>query len=314
MRNTILIIGIYFFIAPLFSQTIINNGKIVQYTKLEPLIKKINGQKIKMVMADYKHNKVLVITQKNTFAFTKRQASDNGIIPPLPEIKQFQISSVLYRNVINIIDLADFDRKKERIGSDEGVIYFDENTAQLKVEIYIPDSITLYKINIETNDTLGVCKKEILKLPDNESINPEIGFGNIYGKLVTKELLKEQKEIKVPPGYELINTTVYFAGPGFRNVMVHSLQNKDLSPLRVLLDSCRNESAVILDNVIIKTPSGRLIRSKIPTIKVGIVAKPFDYSIPVIQFGIITQSRAEHNIFIRQKKFMCQMSINSLVH
>jgi len=253
-------------------------------------------------MVDNKNNRFLIITRKQTFTLTKRQAAEAGIIAALPEIKNFSIESPIYHGIINIIDLKDFDRAHEKIVSDDCSIYFYESSQEFRAETYIPDTVVFYKINIETSDTIGICKKEVLLLPDNETRQPEIGFGDINGKFVTADLLKQQKEIKITEGYTFINAHAYFAGTNFRNVHVQQLTSKSLAPLSSLIDSCADGSSIILDNVLIKTPSGKLMRSYIPVVQVGKYAKPFDLNIPEIQFGSLKAGRAESGRFKRQKK------------
>ncbi len=236
---------------------------------------------------------------------------------PVTKIKQFDIPSPIYRNVINIIQIPNFDWKKNKIISNEGVVYFDENTSQLKAEVYVPDSMTLYKVNLQTHDTIAVCKKETLKVPDSENIYPEISFGDINGKLVTKELLKQQAKIKLPPEYELINALIYVSDVPKNGVQLRDLKSSDLTSLSGLLDSLTDNSTIIIENAIVKMPSGKLIRPLIPVIKTGTVAQPFNFSKPRIQFGIVTQSRAQHLAFKEQKKIYLTEGyefIDAMVH
>jgi hypothetical protein len=272
------------------------------YLKIESLIKTYEGKKIKWVMADYKNNRFLIITKKETFTLTKKQAAESGIIAPLPEVKNFSIESPIYHGIINIIQLKNFDRTKEKIVSDDAGIYFNEQSGEFRAETYIPDSAIFYTVNIETSDTIGICKKEVLLLPEAETRQLVISFGDINGKLVTADLLKQQKEIKIPDGYTLVNAVAYFSGTNFRNVHVQQLNSKNLSPLSGLIDSCADGSNIVLDNVIIKTPSGKLMRSDIPVVQVGKVAKPVDFASPQIQFGSFKAGRAESDRFKRQKK------------
>lgn len=301
MKKLVISIFILLTVIEAICQTNPNTYQPYSYTKIEPLVKKIDGEKIKMVMANYQHNEVKVITRKKSISLTKREAANLGIIPPLPEIKPFKIYTPLYRNVINIIEIENFEAKKEKIVSNEARVYTYIDT-EIRAEIYIPDSVTFYKINLQNSDTIGVCKKETLKLVGEESIIPQVTYGDIFGKMVTPELLKQQKEIKLPAGFELVTATAYFAGPGYMNILVGSINKKDLSPLRKLLDSCRDESVISFDNVILKTPGGKLMRVRGRSIKVGIICEPFNTKIPKIQFGFITQPRANHLDFITQKK------------
>jgi hypothetical protein len=237
---------------------------------------------------------------------------------PITKIKQFDIPSPIYRNVINIIQIPNFDWKKEKIISNEGVVYFDESSSQLKVEVYLPDSMILYKVDLKTYDTIAICKKQTLKLPESESINPEISFGDINGKLVTKELLKQQTKIKLRNGYELLNATVYFIGvTESKGIRIGTLKNSDLTAFKNILDSLNDNSIISIDNVIVKTPAGRLKRTLVPTIKVGEIAQPFNFSKPRIQFGFITQSRSNYLDFKVQKKIYLTegyVFIDAMVH
>lgn len=299
MKTVAILFTLCFFTQAIFAQAI---EKPTPYLKLEPLVKNYEGKKIKWVMVDYKNNRFLIITRKETFTLTKRQAADAGIISPLPEVKNFTIESPIYHGIINIIQLKDFDRTKEKIVSDEAGIYFNEQTQEFRAETNLPDSATFYKINLETSDTIGICKKEGLILPEAETRQPVISFGDINGKLVTTELLKQQTEIKIPEGYTLINAVVYFSGTNFRNVHVQQLNKKSLSPLSSLIDSCADGSYIVLDNVILKNPSGKLIRCDVPVVQVGKIAKPVDFSGPQFQFGTFKPGRAESGRFKRQKK------------
>ncbi len=299
MKIVIPLFTFCFFTLTTFAQAI---EKPTPYLKLEPLTNTYNGQKIKWVMADYKKNRFLIITKKQTFTLTKKQAAESGIIPPVPELKSFTIESPIYHGIINIVELKDFDRVHEKIMSDDAGIYFYESEKEFRAETYLPDSATFYKVNIETSDTIGICKKEILQLPENEIRQPEISFGDINGKLVTAHLLMQQKEIKITEGYTFINAVAYFAGTNFRNVHVQQFTSKNLSPLSSLIDSCADGSSIVLDNVIVKTPSGKLMRSYIPVVQVGKVAKPIVFSRPEIQFGPFKAGRAESGRFKRQKK------------
>lgn len=196
-------------------------------------------------------------------------------------------------------------------------MYVDTSSYQLKAEVYVPDSMTLYKINLQTHDTTGTCKKETLKLPDNENIYPEISFGDINGKLVTKELLRQQTKIKLPPGYELINALIFVSDIPKGGFTIRHLKNSDLMSLAGLLDSLTDNSTIAIENAIVKMPSGKLIRPLIPVIKAGIVAQPFNFLKPRIQFGIVTQPRAHHLVFTAQKKIYLTEGydfIDAMVH
>jgi len=292
---------ITFFCCYLLLQQPLYAQELTAYTKITPLVKTYLGEKIKFVMAQYKNNKVIVATKKHAYTITKKEAADAGIIAPLPPIKIFDVEPNIYYGIINPVSIKDIDTFTEKILSDDGGIYFNKETAQWYAEVTIPDTAVFYKININTMDTIGICRKPVLQVPDSETVYPQVSFGDMTKKLVTSNLLRQQKNIKVPPGYRLIKATVYFAGFS-PTVYMRSLNSTDLSALNDLLDSCEEGSTIVTDNVTVKSPSGRLMHVAVPSIQVGKVTKAFDYSSPKLQFGSISFQRAESGRFKRQKK------------
>lgn len=301
MKKALIIIIAYhsFFMIELKSQTIPPPSP---YLQVESLVKTYQGNKIKRVMVNYKENEIVVITRKTSFTITKKQAAEAGIIAALPEIKRFEIESDIYSGVINTVAIKDIDWSKEKIVSDDGTIYLDKETNQYKAEVYLSDTAFFYKIDTKTLDTIGICEKAIAQLPKNEIQQPQISLGDIGKKLVTVELLKKQQEIKITPGYTFIKASVYFAGPNFKAVQLRQLSGVDLSPVQSLIDSCIAGCSIMFDNVLVKTPSGKLMRAAMPTITVGRFAPVFDFDFPKFQFGSISSARAESGRFKRQKK------------
>ena len=273
------------------------------YQKIEPLTKTYKGEKIKFVMARFQDNEVMVATRKHGYTLTKKEAAAAGIILPLPEVKNFEVESDIYYGIINPVFPKDIDTLTERILSDDGGIYFNKEAGQWYAEVMIPDTAVFYKINTQTMDTIGICRKPVLQVPENETIYPDISFGDMNNKVVTPELLHQQKNIKIPQGYKLIKATVYFAG--FSNwVHMRSLNSTDLSVLSDLIDSCKDGSSIVTENVTVMSPNGRLMHVTVPAIQVGKRTRAFGYdSSPKFQFGAISFPRAESGRFKRQKKF-----------
>lgn len=300
MRTFLLLVICSLFLAPFAVAQVIEQPTL--YMKMVPLVKTYQGVKIKWLMANYKKNEIVVATKKSAITLNKQQAREAGIIAPAPEVKEFTIDSCIYNGIINLVNIKNIDTLKEKIVSDDASVYFDPVSQQYKVEVYLPDTAAFYSVDKETLDTVGICRKEISQLPDDEAMQPAISFGDIDNKLVTPELLQQQKMIRITGDYTFISAVVYFAGGNFTNVYMRSLQSKSLSGLQRIVDSCIEGTTIIFDNVIVQTRSGKLMRALMPAITIGKFARTLDLSGPVFQFGSIKADRAESGRFKRQKK------------
>jgi hypothetical protein len=219
-------------------------------------------------------------------------------------IKKFSISSPVYRGIINEVTLPGFDSATQKIISDDGNVYFSEKLQQYILQTNLPDSAVFYKINKATAETIAVCTVKVLSLSDDEKGPPHISFGDIDNKLVTVELLKEQKNISISPGFTFVSGTFYFTGPNFKNIFVRSLTDSNLTPLFSIIDSCVTGAVIAGDNIVVKTKRGKLMHAVMPVIKVGSVFRPINFNIPELQIGNIRPGRASADFFKRQKNII----------
>ncbi|MGC4101003.1 hypothetical protein [Ferruginibacter sp.] len=222
-----------------------------------------------------------------------------GITQQLQKAKNFSITVPLYHDIINTVEIKGFDTDT-KIVSDVSSVSFNERTGNYEIEIYLTakDSAVFYAINKTTKDTIGICKKVVLRLPQKETTQPEISLGDLKGKLVTPPLLRQQQQLKITGGYSLVSAVVYFSGPSFKVPIERTIFSEDLSPVKGLLDSCRGND-VIEFRTLLKTPAAKLMHGNWLVVKVGKVAQGTE---PDFQYGYVHFTRCEAAIFKKQKE------------
>jgi hypothetical protein len=70
----------------------------------------------------------------------------------------------------------------------------------------------------------------------------------------------ELKDFEFDIHYSVVSATVYFSGPGFKNVETGFINSNSLQPIRKLMDRCIPGSMVVFDNVKVVGPD-KLIRT-----------------------------------------------------
>jgi hypothetical protein len=92
-----------------------------------------------------------------------------------------------------------------------------------------------------------------------EKFQPEFSFGEITSQRAPAKVFRKQKEIKVSDGYTFESGTIYFSGAGFSPVAKSEISNSDLTQIKDLMVRCVPGTIVVLENIIVKSPSGEKI-------------------------------------------------------
>ena len=98
---------------------------------------------------------------------------------------------------------------------------------------------------------------------------------------------------------------VSFTGKGFFNaIQFRYMKDSSTSSFIDVLDSCQDGTNINFQNVIVKTPSGRLMKSKMSFIKLSDnpINLSNDEDRPEISFGEVNSGTMKASIFRRQKE------------
>ena len=126
-------------------------------------------------------------------------------------------------------------------------------------------------ITVQKRDNPGITKSfefDVRRVPNpndpdfpeelkiSNSQEPKIYLGSRTGGDISLADLKAQKEIRVTRGYTLHNAMVYFAGPGFENVVTATLNSTSLSAYQVFFNRCQEGTRIVFDNIHVKDKNG----------------------------------------------------------
>lgn len=141
-----------------------------------------------------------------------------------------------------------------RIEKEEAVAKFGINKSILNIRKDGETTVNVQQQIITTATKTNVASTTDVKV----NITPRIYIGEIAKSRVSAELFKNQKEIRVTPGYSFVGTDIYFSGAGFKFVETAHLRNSSLKSIENLIERCEAGTTVTFDNIYVKDAAGNL--------------------------------------------------------
>ena len=235
------------------------------------LKKEYAGKRIKQILLQRSTGRVMLFTRGGKgLQMDKATAIQEGLIAPDPVIKNEK------RSYIPASPVDIYIEKPLLVGINNHVSLTMTETTD-SIAVYTGSTATYSGTGNEYDITVTVPGHFIFEVLDSETkrtkylyhflakrtaeddlqTKPAVQLGIISGLTVTPAVLKKQQEINISNGYSLAGATVYFAGTGFKDIVVVDIYKK-LGFAKCYLDLCLPGSVFTFDNVRISDASGKI--------------------------------------------------------
>lgn len=244
----------------------------LQWQQQDLLLKKYAGKRIKQVLYQRSTGRVMVFLHGyDNVLMDKATAIKEGLLIPdavkqpaerrpyLPaRVQDIYLDSPVYIGIKNIVSIYQPDADDLVIDQPGISVTGTGNKHEYAVTATTPGTATFVFADSATKKTKYLCHARVKRLPADDLLTePEIRLGNIKTLTANPEFLKQQDGMVVGNGFSIAGGRVYFAGTGFKAVVVVSLDQK-ITYMKPYIDLCMPGSQIVFDNVTIKDPAGKV--------------------------------------------------------
>lgn len=244
----------------------------LQWQQQDLLLKKYAGKRIKQILYQRSTDRVVVFLQGyDNVLMDKATAIKEGLLKPDPvnrpaerrtylpaRVHDIYLDSPVYIGIKNIVSIYQPDADDLVIDQPGVSVTGTGNKHEYAITASTPGTATFIFTDSATKTKKYLCHVRVKRLPADDLVTePEIRLGNIKTLTADPEFLKQQAEMVVGNGFSIAGGRVYFAGTGFKAVVVVSLDQK-ITYMKPYIDLCMPGSQIVFDNVTVKDPAGKV--------------------------------------------------------
>lgn len=230
------------------------------WTKMQPLISKFQGKKIKKILTQNSSGKAMIFLSGNNITNT---TIDSAINAGLLMDTYSSISQIIKNDTpLNIGEKLLVNIRKQHPDNNLVAVQSGIKSTQLpdryELQSYLPGDIWILETAID-GKTERVYSFHSINKTDKNNKQPDFFLGEIKSNICDYNLFKQQNIIKVTNGYHFLGGTLYFLNPGARNVIQCTIKDSSLAPAKIFIDHSLPGTQIMFDNISLSDSTGKKI-------------------------------------------------------